>query len=504
MSFFDDAISTVGRGLAQTAAGALTDATGVDVGGIMNTLFGNGQTSGGETLSTVQQELQAEWKGDQASLTLLSDGITAQSAQLTQMGNEIGAISTAIASLNAQLSSFAEMLANLAQSGLYQQWQEVDVEMTEYIVAIDTSYQTYGQYAADPNVGTPQAVPTGEVVQLMNDVLNMNNGPKVALNAISAFIMDDSQARGVLQLWSSMVSPLVAAGQLDYRDAVKQYINYYRKLAYAQLRATNLVMEAYNFNRDSTSAADAWVDYKKTVLSQETTFMTWLIPLIYSGINPQNATIGQYNAVPFIATHAILQLDPGVQRLGSGPAGKNYIEPSAVLRSAEELLANLYVTDPDERRIVLLMAYSADAPIGPAVDQAALSLTPASGGDPVAATRRNRLGAPYAWPGHWTTPSAIPPSDYNMLMDTLYVTRFVFSAGKGSGLPDGDYTITNINGENGLIPYETYLGQQPNTEPPFMNDDVLNYPLHVDGAKQFDFMNFMAYVVPVSAPNWSS
>jgi hypothetical protein len=501
MSFFDDAISTVGRGLAQTAAGALSDATGVDVGGIMNTLFGNGQTSGGETLSTVQQELQTEWKGDQASLTVLSDGIAAQSAQLTQIGNEIGSISTAIASLNAQLSGFAAMLANLAQSALYQQWQEVDVEMTEYIVAIDTSYQTYGEYAADPNIGTPQAIPTSEVVQLMNDVLNMNNGPKVALNAISAFIMDDSQAKGVLQLWSSMVSPLVAAGELDYRDAVKQYINYYRKLAYAQLRATNLVMEAYNFNGDSTSAADAWVDYKKTVLSQEATFMTWLIPLIYSGINPQTPFP---NTVPFTSSHAILQLDPGVQRLGSGPAGKAYIEPSAVLRSAEELLANLYVTDPDERRIVLLMAYSGDAPIGPAVDQAALTLSPASGGGTVAATRKNRLGAPYAWPGNWTVPSAIAPSDYNMLSNTTYVTRFVFSAGGGSGLPDGDYTITNINGQNGLIPYETYVGQTPSTAPPFMNDDVLNYPLHVDGAKQFDFMNFMAYVVPVSAPWFSS
>jgi hypothetical protein len=500
MSFFDDAISTVGRGLAQTAAGALSDATGVDVGGIMNTLFGNGQTSGGEALSTVQQELQAKWTGDQASLTMLSDGITQQSAQLAELGNQIGAISTAIASLNAQLSNFAELLANLAQSSLYQQWQAVDVEMTEYIVAIDTSYQTYGQYAADPNIGTPNAIPTTEVSELMNDVLNMNNGPKVALNAISTFIMDDSQAKGVLQLWSSMVSPLVAGGQIDYRDAVKQYINYYRKLAYAQLRATNLLMEAYNFNGDPTSATDAWTDYKKTVLSQESTFMTWLIPLIYSGINPQSAMGGRLTVVPFTSSHAILQLDPGVQRLGSGPAGKGYIEPSAVLRSAEELLANLYITDPDERRIVLLMAYTGDAPIGPAVDQAALTLSPAGGGDPVAATRKTRLGAPYAWPGDWVTLS-IPPSDDNMLFSTLYVTRFVYSAGGGTGLPDGDYEITNINGQNGLVPYETYISRNTSDPPPpFLNDAVLNYPLHVDGAKQFDFMNFMAYVIPISGP----
>src|ERR1043165_1955465 len=96
MSFFDDAISTIGRGLAQTAAQALTDETGVDVGGIMNTLFGNGQTSGGEKLSTIQQELTTDWKGSEQTLEVLSASIGQQGAQLIEMGNQISAIATAI------------------------------------------------------------------------------------------------------------------------------------------------------------------------------------------------------------------------------------------------------------------------------------------------------------------------------------------------------------------------------------------------------------------------
>ena len=86
-----------------------------------------------------------------------------------------------------------------------------------------------------------------------------------------------------------------------------------------------------------------------------------------------------------------------------------------------------------------------------------------------------------------------------MIMETFNVARFVYSASAANpALPDGDYTITNINGTGGLVPYVTYLGNTvQNSEPPFMNDDVIGYTLHVDAAKQFDFLNFMAYVVPV-------
>jgi hypothetical protein len=331
----------------------------------------------------------------------------------------------------------------------------------------------------------------------MNDVLNMNNGPKVAMNAISAFIQDDSQSQGVLQLWSNMVAPLVAAGQIDYRAAVKQYMAYYRKLAFAQLRATNLVMEAYNFNSDTASAARAWDSYRSTILEQETTFITWLMPLLFAGVSQTG-----YN---WTTVHALMQLDPGVQYLPSDVRGKDYFEPSPVLRSAEELLARLYLTEPEDRRIVIHLAYQADPPIGPAVDAAAPTLTAANGSGTVAPKRDDRLGAPYPWPGAWNSGWPVCIGDLNLLSNTLYVRRLVFSAGpQGGSLVDGAYTPTNINGQSGLLPMETYLGASSGSNPPFMNDNVINYPLFVDGSQQFDYLNFLAYVVPVKRPGWTS
>jgi hypothetical protein len=488
MSFFDDAISTIGRGLAQTAAGALSDATGVDVGGVMNTLFGNNQTTGGQEIATIISDLPTDWTGDAAGLTVLQDSMTAQGAQLLDLGNQITSVATAVASLSNQLAGFQTLLQTIAQQGLYQSWQTIDQQMTVYISAVDTSYQAYAGYT-----DRYDATPASEVAQLMVDVLNMNNGPAVALNAISAFIKDDNQGEGILQLWSNMVSPLVAGGQLDYRAAVKQYLAYYRKLAVAQLRATNLVMEAHTFNRDGASAAAAWQSYKSTILSQETTFIQWLYPLIYSGVSGK--------MVSWTTVHALMQLDPGVQSLGSGLPGDSYIEPSAVLRSAEELLANLYLTDPEDRRIVVHLAYQADAPVGPAVDPAVLTLA-ASDGSIVSPQKNDRLGAPYPWPNQWNGGWTVPIADLNFFFNTLYVRRFVFFASAtAQGLADGDYNLTNLNGQNGLVPMETYLSSQGGP-PPFMNDDVHLYGLHIDGVRQFDFMNFLAYVVPVPAPGY--
>jgi hypothetical protein len=490
MSFLDDAIGTLGRGLAQTAAGALTDATGVDVGGIMNTLFGNGQTAGGETLSTIQQELSTDWKGSQATLTILSDGISQQGAQLLEMGTQISAIATAVASINAQLSNFAELLSNLAQQNLYLQWQNVDNEITEYIVQIDTGFTRYGQYTANYATTAPS-----EVAELMADVLSTNNGPAVALNAISAFILQDSQAKSVLELWSNLVSPLVAGGQIDYRDAVKQYIAYYRKLAYAQLRATNLVMEAYNYNGDPTSAAAQWTQYKSTIRAQETTFITWLIPLVYSAVQ-------QSQSSNFTTLHAALQLNPGVQALGT--SGLSYIEPSAVLRSAEELLASLYLTAPEDRRIVILMAFCNDAPIGALVTPIPLTLTQAGGGGGTIAAASNSPLGPYPWPNWSNSPTQAGPPDENMMFNSLAIRRIVFeaTAKDSAALPDGDYNLTNLNGQGGLIPIETYVSFESNRNTaPFMTNNVPSYLLHVDGARQFDFLNFLAYSLPVQYPH---
>jgi hypothetical protein len=197
--------------------------------------------------------------------------------------------------------------------------------------------------------------------------------------------------------------------------------------------------------------------------------------------------------------HAAMQLDPGLQHLpGATDAGGSYYEPSPVFRRAEELLARLAVTDPADRRIVVHMLYVTANGVANVVGGAQLTLS-RTDGNTVNATAQSRLGDfQHPGPGPWT------PTDMNFAPfgNSFFVKRFVYTATPTSGvLADGAYRITNINGTGGLVPLTTYLSFDSSLPPPpFMNDDVLQYGMYIDGAQPFDFMNFLAYCLPVDGP----
>ena len=494
MSFLDDAISTIGSGLAETAADEIGSATGINVGGVLGTLFGSGQTEGGQNMATLISQLADNWSGSQQQLAMLTTGIQQQQAELLSIGHQLTAIATAVGQISGEIANIEQMLEKIDEQQLYSEWEDVDNQLVEYLAQIDAGFQTYGDYTGTPGTSTTL------VTNLANDILNTNTGPKVALNAISAFILDDSQQKGVLQLWSNMVVPLVQQGLLDYREAAAEYIDYYRKLAYAQLRATNLVMEAFNFDGNATLAAGFWNQYRGAILAQETTFITWLVPIVAAG---SAVTIVNENyVVTYSASHAATQLNPGIQRLQGNGQTEAYYSPSEIFRAAEELLANLYVTGAGDRRIVVHMLYQSGSPVGPLVGAVQLPLTTPQGGQQFMPTASARLGGPFAYPG---TSTAWMDFNFDMgiIPSTFYLKRFVYAqdAGHPTALPDGDYRIVNLNGTNGLIPLETYIVGDTNCpKPAFLDDTVLAYTLHVDGAQRFDFANFLAYNIPLSAP----
>jgi hypothetical protein len=478
MGFFDDAISTIGRGLAQTAVKAASDATGVDVGGTINFLFGNGQTEGGQALAQLQTAVAgANLPPDQ--IDSLQAALTQQGATITGIGTQLDAISQTLSTFQQDFAHIEALLSGIKQQGLYNTWESVDIQLKVYLAAISTAYTRYGNYTADALGGTP--VESGLVTDLVTDILDVNVGPEVGLTAISTFILGGGQTQGGLRLWSEMVTPLVLDQILDYRSAVQQYMEYYKKLAYAQLCATNLLMEAYNFNGDAPLATQAWQNYKAILASQEETFIQWLIPLIAAGaIN--------YNSFPtYTAVHAALQLDPSVQQLTT--KGFPYYEPSPVFEAAEALLASLSLTSSEDRRVVVYIVYLGYAPISSLVSAAQLTLSTSSGA-PLSSSSNATFG-PFSY-GNIDSNNQTTPDDNFPLGSPFFVKRFVYAFSDGAPLADGGYTLTNLNGVNGLIPMQTYLGTAP-----FMSDVIVNYGLFVDPAEPFDFMNFMAYSLPV-------
>ncbi|HVR96158.1 MAG TPA: hypothetical protein VMW27_06065, partial [Thermoanaerobaculia bacterium] len=83
----------------------------------------------------------------------------------------------------------------------------------------------------------------------------------------------------------------------------------------------------------------------------------------------------------------------------------------------------------------------------------------------------------------------------------FYLKRYVFADSESGGLTDGQYTMTNLNGQNGLVPLPTYVSSEMGLpDPPFQSVSETNYVMQVNAADPFDFMNFSAYTVPMLAP----
>ena len=110
MGFFDDAISSIGKSLATSATSYLTETTGYDVGGTMAFLFGNGQTTKGETLSALNGNITAEFTGNAVSLTLLQNDLNNQTVQIGLIGDQLTAMATAIQDINGEIKGLEALL----------------------------------------------------------------------------------------------------------------------------------------------------------------------------------------------------------------------------------------------------------------------------------------------------------------------------------------------------------------------------------------------------------
>lgn len=494
VGFLDGAISSIGSSLEQSVTTYANGQIDGAIGGTMGYLFGQDQEMGGQVLDGLAGALADKFGPGPQLDTLLSDVIQQQKA-IAAIGNQLQAVSAAIARITGEIANIQALLQEIRQEQLYQAWASRNDFIKGYVNTIDTTYRQYADYMKHA-----LKTHTKSITKLADDIINPGTGVGNAANGISTYLLSGgNQDKGALQLWSEMVAPLVTARKLDYREAVAEYMDYYSKLAYSQLQATNLLIEAYHFRAESDEAQSLWEAYKALLLRQEDQFIRFLVPLVYAAI-PGGRFFDELMNPPrwygnFTFFDAAMQLHPGGQTIeGDADRGSGFYQPSSVFLQAEKLLANLYVTDPEQRRIVVHLVYmdGEDGAISNRINGVQLTLDPG----PIAAQHKAQLG-PFDLSSDLRNEDSVP--DQNMCWsgytgNSFYVNRLVFTIGAdGIPLGDGSYGVTDLNAA--LPPIDSYGGKVP-----FQEAKVLRYPLRVSTATPFDFMNFGGYMYSLRYP----
>ncbi len=326
MSFLDDAISNLGQSLAQTAVTTASQETGYNVGGALNALFGTGQTTGGQNLGNLPAALGST-NLDTSLLNTVLGAVTQQTDQLQALGTQLSSLAGEISAIQGEIDNIQQLLTVINEEQLFLSWQVQDQPVSQLIAQIRSSHQDYGNYIAE-NSDTQSY----DVTQFVNGILSQSNVVSSASSVINnAIVGQGGQSKGLLKLWSDMVLPLVRNGTIDYRNAVAQYMDYYKRLAYAQLQATNLLMEAYNFNptpsplpTPTEQAKKQWKTYRQYLLLQEEPFIDLLFPLVVAGeeYNFGNGGPRGYLHISVYSSSGEYGIEPRIAELAADPSGR--------------------------------------------------------------------------------------------------------------------------------------------------------------------------------------
>ena len=280
-------------------------------------------------------------------------------AKLGEQLNQIeGMIQELLKELSTDFATIEKQLADIKQEQLYTAWELRDNSAQEKIANINTQYNTYVEFAQNPKTTTKASIE-----QLTTDILNTNVGAANNGQQLYMMVTGSGEDRGLLQLWQEMVAPLIAANKMSFYDAIENYMDYYATIVYAQMRATVLLVEAYNHQKNPPLAKQTWDDYRKIVDQQELYFVTYFDVFAASELNKWRTT-GDISHVPFAAIDA--------RQFFYAGSSFGWHQPTSLHQQAEALLAYAESMGSDERRIVVWMVYPRIIRTGP---NQSLSLT---------------------------------------------------------------------------------------------------------------------------------
>jgi hypothetical protein len=310
----------------------------------------------------------------------------------------------------------------------------------------------------------------------VQQIQDTNNGAKVSLNGINSFVSGDGEAKGVLELWREMVTPLIAAGQMTFAQASTSYMNYYMSILHAQMRAINLIVESYNQQNSNNLSKQEYQNYRSLLVNQEAPFLRALEELTYDTLQP---------GVSYTSTSATLEYFGLVQGLFASGAWVATYAPTPWRLAAEEMLAAAQAMQPSDRRIVVWMTYDDYFGLHPTQDFSQVQIPIVLQSDSAAAA-----STPIQ-PDSTTTLISGPPQyklTFNVPGNQHLVRRNVFTTAITA---DGFYQLSDMNN---AYPPQAGSNQTMNY---FMDPETyLSYYMRVDAQQQFDFMDFAVYIDP--------
>ena len=147
---------------------------------------------------------------------------------------------------------------------------------------------------------------------------------------------------------------------MSFYDAIENYMDYYATIVYAQMRATVLLVEAYNLKKNPPVAKTLGMAYRQIVDQQELHFVTYFDVFAASELSKWRTLDTVFPYAMSLITFA------AIDARQSFYAGSSFgwHQPTSLHQQAEALLAYAQSMGPDERRIVVWMVYPRDFTYG--------------------------------------------------------------------------------------------------------------------------------------------
>ena len=113
---------------------------------------------------------------------------TSQADAIKDLGDQLDSIASAVDALTIQLADDMKLIEKelqaIKQGQLYINWEIRDNDLQQYISRLNVQYKTFLTYAANPESTSQQ-----EVTNLVEEILDTNQGAKVVIAEINALLV---------------------------------------------------------------------------------------------------------------------------------------------------------------------------------------------------------------------------------------------------------------------------------------------------------------------------
>lgn len=410
------------------------------------------------------------------------EGDTGQS-ESEALAKELNYIEGAVSGLQKELAKDTKLILKelkvIQQQQLYQAWETRDNDLQDYITKVNVQYSRFLSYAKNPD-STSKA----DAANLVNEILDSNNGAAVSLAEINTLLKGTGPNKGVLQLYREMTEPIIIDGKLNGYDALNSYYKYFMDASYAQCRALYLLIEAFHYKNNNAVAEEQYDNYRKLALSQELPFISnvqyFLRGEILGGFRPQ-----PYQGVLWTVTIGQIRAEQDFWAQCTWVSGYT---PTEARAKAERIFSNSLALKKDETRVVINMVYDTAKGTGSKnLDNVDVILNSASLSSPVdiKPQKIDLIKIPVKKKND---------KKYANSSKALTLKRMVYI-----NLPGDSYQMKDMNNESGLLPG---AGSQERTIY-FQNPKYLDHLLIVNEGSKHTSMDFASYHVQRSETVYS-